>query len=301
MRRVPVVLALLLIVPACAAPASADDTLLTRPAAAVPVNLSAYGSTMAWSEKSADGTYRLIVRTGDGAPAAAPIPAFDANVDPDVGPATGGDPVIVYSRCTAGAACDVWRYTPATGVETRIAAVASRRASETAPSIHQGAVLYAKTGGTYLYRPGRGTRRISTARAAATDLSPFRTAMLTRGEERTVIRMGTWGRAAKIVATGTVADAGGERFGAPVFTRYFLYWRSNVTGGDEISSVLRVNIRRAVPTVERSTRTLPAGLDLAVAQRPSGLFWYFDPDGLTGLVSPADTALKATVPALTFG
>ncbi len=105
--------------------AAADDIVLERPASAQPANLATYGDTFAWSERAADGTYRLIVRTGDGAPAAAPARPFTTPVDLDAGPrAGGGAPVIVYARCAG--TCDVYRFDPAAGRETKISAISRR-------------------------------------------------------------------------------------------------------------------------------------------------------------------------------
>ncbi|MCU0313434.1 MAG: hypothetical protein MUC84_05160 [Solirubrobacteraceae bacterium] len=301
---------LLLAVAALAAPAAsgADTIVLERAASAQPANLATYGGTFAWSERAADGTHRLIVRVGDGAPAAAPVPAFTAPVDPDVGPrAGGGAPVIAYARCAAPRSCDVYRFDPAAGRETKVAAISRRGAAEAAPSTWKGAYVFARTTGsargTYLYRPGAGTRRLTGAVAIATDLGDTYAAILSGDLRRRTLRAVSWsGRVTRLLGTSTASDGGGERYGPPSLTRYFAYWRSEVTGGDEASSVLRVDVRRrdVSRTVQRSTRTLPAGLDLAVPQTPAGTLYWFAPSVPPPAASPS-AALWVSAPALTFG
>lgn len=288
---------------ALAAPvsAAADDISLERPASAQPENLVTYGGTFAWSERAADGTYRLIVRTGDGVPAAAPVGAFATPVDPDVGPrAGGGAPVVVYARCAA--TCDVYRFDPAAGRETRVAPISRRGTSETAPSTWKGAYVFSRARGTYLYRPGRGTRRLLGAGAIATDLSDAYAAILSGDLRRRDLRAVSWsGRVVRELGTSTASDGGGERFGPPTLTRYFAYWRSDQTGGAEASSVLRVDVRRrsSARARQRGSRDLPAGLDLAVPQTPSGTLYWFAPSVAPPGASPF-AALWVTSPLMTF-
>lgn len=247
------------------------------------------------------------MRAGDGAPAAAPVPPFAQPVDPDVGPrAGGGAPVVTYARCTAPGACDVQRFDPASGRETRVAAISRRAAAETAPSTWKGAYVFARstgaTRGTYLYRPGRGTRRLTSAVAIATDLGDTYAAILSGDLRRRTLRAVSWsGRVTRVLGTSTASDGGGERYGPPSLTRYFAYWRSEVTGGDEVSSVLRVDVRRREVSraPQRSARTLPLGLDLAVPQAPAGILHWFAPSVPPPAATPF-SALWVTSPPMTF-
>ncbi len=117
-----------------------------------------------------------------------------------------------------------------------------------------------------------------------------------------MLRAVSWsGRVVRELGTSTASDGGGERFGPPSITRYFAYWRSDQTGGAEASAVLRVDVRRRNVTRDRqrSSRDLPAGLDLAVPQTPSGTLYWFAPS-VAPPGSPPFAALWVTSPPMTF-
>lgn len=283
--------------------ATADTTLTTIPAEFRAQNVSTYGDTYAWSQRAADGTFRLFVKIAADAPYAAPVPAFGGAVDPDVGPRDkSGTPVVVYSRCATATRCDVYRFDPSTGKETKVTAVSKSATSETVPSTWKGAVLFARAGGAYLYRPGRGTRRIDTKVPVATDLGDVYAAMLVRRGSQSFQRFATYSGTAKTIAQDMSTDAGGSVYGPPNLTRYYLYWRAN-DPISESSTLNRIGIRRYAGrgALQRAARKLPQGLELAVPQRPSGSFAWFDPDpSFPNAAGPTNLVL-ADPPILTFG
>ena len=134
--------------------------------------MTAYGSTAAWSRKAPDGTYRLVVRTG-GVTSDANVAASPEPVRPRPGPELGerahrrlqplrdrlGDPWLRRVR--------LQRRHPDRSARSR--AISGARTSESAPSYFKGNIAFARRGngrdGLYLYRPGRGTKRISSAHA----------------------------------------------------------------------------------------------------------------------------------------
>jgi len=97
---------------------------------------------------SGAGVYRLAIIGRGGAPvlvAVAPrTVAFDANVGPD----SAMRPTIVYSRCERERPrrdCDIYRYSIARGVESKIAGADSDDASEFNPSIWRDRVAWVRT------------------------------------------------------------------------------------------------------------------------------------------------------------
>lgn len=299
---------LALLAAAALAPASAaaDDVTATIPAAAAARNLSGYGGTLAWSQLAADGSSHLVVKVGALAPAEAPIRSFAAPVDPDVGPRPGGGaPVVVYARCATPARCDVYRYDPSTAKETKVTAVSKAATSESAPSTWKGAILFARSGGrapgAYLYRPGNGTRRLDAKVPAATDVNDPYAAMLVKHGSQSFLRFSTFSGTARTIAQDMSTDAGGSVYGPPSLTRYYVYWRAN-DPVNENSAIERIGIRRYAGRwkLQRAARTLPAGLDLAVAQTPSGVFSWFVPDAAAFGPGPT-TTLVTSNPPITFG
>lgn len=293
-----------LIVPA--APAAADTVVATVPSSARPQDISTYGGTYAWSQRAADGGWRLVVKTGSAAPALAPIAPFGSSVDPDVGPRdASGAPVVVYSRCATAARCDVYRFDPSNGKEAKLAGVSKGASAERAPSTFKGAVLFARSGGgargAYLYRPGKGTRRLDSKVPVASDLGDGYAAMLVRAGSSSYMRFSTWNGTARTIARDTSGDAGGSVYGPPSITRYYVYWRASDPIAEH-SSIYRVGIRRYAGRfqLQRAGRTLAPGLELAAAQRPSGSFTWLDPDPSLG-VSAGVTSVVTSDPPITFG
>jgi hypothetical protein len=127
-----------------------------------------------WTRTEEDGdglaTYRLVARTPDGVVRDLPLRGFRHQVDADLGPAADGGLVAVYDRCRVGA-CDVWRYSFATGRERRVRSVSTRRRAESAASSWEGGfgfLRYAVTigfhagfrgAGVYTGRPARRASR----------------------------------------------------------------------------------------------------------------------------------------------
>src|SRR3954451_12779533 len=157
---------------ALAVPAGADTTVTADPTAE---NVTAYGSSAAWSRKGADGMFHLVIRSG-GFAADAPVPPKSTPFDPDLGPTSGNGRVVVYSRFV-GADSDIYRFTVGTAAEERDP-VSTPEVDEIAPSFFKGAVAFGrKRGGApglYLARPGMRARRIFRTIPAETDLAATR-------------------------------------------------------------------------------------------------------------------------------
>lgn len=140
--------------------------------------VSAYEDRLAWSRYDAStGRYALMTRV-DGVTSSVPVATRGVPFDVDVGPDPHGDVAAVYSRCqieprsgdprvrqwvagtpqwSTGRGCDLYKYTFATGRETRIAAANSGGASEFLPTIWKERVAFARV---YTHRPGVKGRRV---------------------------------------------------------------------------------------------------------------------------------------------
>lgn len=232
---------------AFSATASADNVISADPTAQ---NVTAYGSTAAWSRKAPDGTYRLVVRTGgvtsDANAAASPNP-----FDPDLGPSSENERIVVYSRCATGSAtrgCDVYAYNVATRTERKVRAISGARTSESAPSYFKGNIAFARRGngrdGLYLYRPGRGTKRISSRTPAETDIAATRVASLYQpSQSQTFVRLSNYrGDEQRTIARATLSgDGSGERLTGPTLSRFNVHW-VRVSPLTEASRVQRVGV-----------------------------------------------------------
>jgi hypothetical protein len=251
---------LLLALLALPAPSMADTQLVADTTAS---DVSSYGATFVWSRQVADGSYRLVGHAGnltaDLPVAGAPVP-FDA----DVGPLRGTqNRVAVYSRCAGSSAtqgCDVYLYDFVTRSERKLAAISRPGTSEIAPSFFKGAVAFTRRGGSrpglYLYRPGRGAKRLTRRLASETDLAETRvvSAHVTGG--RSLVRVTNYrGDDARIVARGTVNGAGeGTSVGNPVATRFNAFWlRTNTVEESAVVQRTGYNAHRqlAILTAKR--------------------------------------------------
>ena len=87
------VLAALALASIGAGSAAADTTVVADPTAR---NVTAYGTTAAWSRRAADG-YHLVVAQG-ATVADAPVPVSSKPYDPDLGPTSSNGRAIVYAR-----------------------------------------------------------------------------------------------------------------------------------------------------------------------------------------------------------
>jgi hypothetical protein len=142
-----------LLAAALPAAAHADRLETAAPGAA---NLATGGGFQAWSAPQADGTHRLTIRRPDGVVLTPDIPAFGAPVDPSIGTtlargARGNSAAdrglsAVYSRCEGASVsenCDVFRFDLFGQEESRVEALATPGASETAPSVNLGTWAFA--------------------------------------------------------------------------------------------------------------------------------------------------------------
>jgi hypothetical protein len=94
------------------------------------------------------GVYRLAVTGPDGPPALVAVAPRAVPFDADVGPDSAMRPAIVYSRCARERPrrdCDIYRYSIARGVESKISRADSDAASEFNPSIWRGQVAWVRT------------------------------------------------------------------------------------------------------------------------------------------------------------
>jgi hypothetical protein len=182
---VPVLAAALL---ATTASTAVADTLVT--AAPGARNLSANGGYQVWAAPAAGGRWRLTVRAPDGSVTTPAIADFGAPPRAQIGStqfaASGRRLVAVYSRCqgtSAIAGCDVYSYDLASGTEQKIAKLASRTYSETAPSIELGRLTFVRRGGgprpgVYYWALGSSSapRRLTSTRARETTTNSTRVA-----------------------------------------------------------------------------------------------------------------------------
>lgn len=114
-----------------------------------PTPIRAWDGTGAFSVyDSSAGDYRLAITGPDGPPTLAAVAPRTVPFDADVGPDLAMRPAIVYSRCAHESPrrdCDIYRYSIARGVESKIAGSDSDAASEFNPSIWRGDVAWVRT------------------------------------------------------------------------------------------------------------------------------------------------------------
>lgn len=200
---------------AVAAPASAD-TLLT-PAPAGSSNLAFGGGWLAWSQPEGDA-HRLVLRAPDGTVTTPAVPAFDAPVDPAIGTAFTKDFKkvlhVVYERDG-----DIRRLDLTTGRESAFPGASSKAYRETAPSLNEGTLAFARRGGAHdgvhVLSSRRGTiRRISATVAREVATNGTRVAYTVSSGLR-IVRVSGEGRALRVAG-------GGLR--SIVLTRYQAAW-----------------------------------------------------------------------------
>jgi hypothetical protein len=225
--------------------AAADTTVAADPTAQ---NVTTYGSTSAWSRKADDGTYRLVV-SQTGQIADAPVPPAAKPYDPDLGPTKANGRTIVYAR-----GGDLFRYDVGGAAEQRLTALSSD-APEVAPSFFKDAIVFSRTGsskqGLYLYRAGRGLKRLFRKPAAESDLAATRVVGRFGAGTHSLIRVLNYGGDdVRIVARAKTE----QRVASPVLSRFNAYWLrigSTVTGVETVG----VNAHRGL-TVKRADRRL---------------------------------------------
>lgn len=273
-------------------PAIADSVLAADPTAR---NVSAYGTTSAWSRQAADGSYRLVVMGGSRVAADAPVRSSRAPFDPDVGPTTRNTRYVVYSRCTSPAAkrgCDVYGYDPATRKERKLTAISARDSSETAPSYFKGALAFGRNGtrhGLYIARPGHKPRRIAAAVPRETDLSA--THVITNGEEIVVRRRD--GSRPRSFDQNYGGEEAISRASSPVLSRNSAFW---IRGGGEYGQhdhgepwqvdVGTVSLRSSATRGRYGDRRFAENDMDTIALGPSGLPEFFSGAGGVSLIDP---------------
>ncbi|MEA2149850.1 MAG: hypothetical protein QOD69_1680 [Solirubrobacteraceae bacterium] len=222
--------------------AAADTTTVADPTAR---NVTAYGTTVAWSRKAGDG-WHLVVAQG-AAVADAPVPASSSPYDPDLGPTKANGRAIVYAR-----GGDLYRYDVGAAAEQKLTALSSA-ATETAPSFFKDVIVFSRTSGkrqgTYISRPNRKLARLFRTSALETDVAETRIIGRYGTGAKSIIRILNFNADdVKIVARAKP----GQRVTSPTLTRFNGIW-------------LRVG---ASSTVEQVGVNAHRGLDVLTADRP---------------------------------
>jgi hypothetical protein len=250
-----------------AAPALADGTVVGDPTAQ---NVTAYGSTAAWSRKAADG-YRL---------ADAPVPAAPQPYDPDLGPTRTNGRAVVYAR-----GGDLYRYDVGAAGERKLTSLSSA-ATETAPSFFKDTIVFSRTTGPrtglYLKRPGRPLTRLFRTVAAETDVAQTRVIGRFGEGTRSIVRILNMNATdVKIVARAKTR----QRMASPTLTRFNGIWL-RVGATESTVEQVGVNAHRGLDAL-RSDRPLPAHADsLASSKIP--------------LLYTNDAGVRRIVPKLRF-
>jgi hypothetical protein len=258
-----------------AVPAAADTTVRPDPTAQ---NVTAYGTTAAWSRKAADG-YHLVVAQG-ATVADAPVPVSSRPYDPDLGPTRSNGRAIVYAR-----GGDLYRYDVGTAAERKLTSLSSA-ATETAPSFFKDTIVFSRTTGArkglYLKRPGRPLTRLFRTVAAETDVAATRVIGRFGEGSRSIIRiLNMNAKDVQIVARAREE----QRVTSPTLTRFNGIW-------------LRVGATES--TVEQVGVNAHRGLDVLTAGRPlpghaDSLASYTIP-----LLYTNDEGVQRIVPKLSF-
>jgi hypothetical protein len=248
-----------------AGPAAADTTTVPDPTAR---NVTAYGSTVAWSRKAADGWHLVIARGG--AVADAPVPPSPAAYDPDLGPTQANGRTIVYVRDG-----DLYRYDVGAAAEQKLTALSSG-AAETAPSFFKDTVVFSRiTGsrpGTYLSRPGRRLTRIFKTAARETDVAETRIiGRYGRGAKSIIRILDMNATDVKIVARA----ASGQTVTSPTLTRFNGIWLR--TGATSTAEQVGVNAHRGLDVLKADRPLDGKATSLASTEIPT---YYTNEDGV---------------------
>ena len=275
------------------------------------VQTTAYGGVQAWLRQDMAGgrqVERLVLRV-NGAAADAPVKPFKQVPEIDLGPGTTpGSVVAVYPRCTGGLfheRCTIYELDVASGRERRVAALATRRASITAPSVWAGHYAFGRiaieardrSGRNFgLYTGVRRAKRLGSRRPDATDVDASVVAYsdgTSRGrvnDYRIRVRRLN-GRADCLIAKST------ERLGAPrndntvsspLLSGGYVYWTLSGSLGTSPVHIVRVPIpgpNCKLGPVERGTVDLPpvsGGLAIDGAKA-----YYNNSDGVFEIDLPA--------------
>lgn len=249
-KTIPILLAAATAAGVLAAPAAADTPLVSDPTVR---NVTAYGTTAAWSRRAEDGTHRLVVRSG-GVVTDAPVAPSSAAYDPDLGPGKDNSRVIVYAR-----GGDLYEYVVGVGGERPIAALSGRYRAG-APSFFKGVIAFARVNGPrpglYLYRPGTGAaKRLSRRTPAQTDVAATRVAWsYVDVGVASIYQTNYTGDDTRRVAHTTSSDT---VLTSPILSRFNVFWVQRRAGAGQ-ATIYRVgvNAHRGL-SPQRSTRTLP--------------------------------------------
>jgi hypothetical protein len=226
-------------------------------------NVTAYGTTAAWSRQAADG-YRLVVAQG-ATVADAPVPASPTPYDPDIGPTKANGRAIVYSRDG-----DLYRYDVGTAAEQKLTSL-STSANEIAPSIFKDNIVFSRTNGkrpgTYVLRPKRKLTRVFRTVALETDVAETRIIGRYGAGSKSIIRiMNMVADDVKIVARAKTE----QRVTSPTLTRFNGIW---LRVGQTSSTVEQVGVnahRGLEPRV--GGRTLPGQVTSLASYRIPTLY-----------------------------
>ena len=230
---------------AAASPALADSTLVADPTAQ---NVTAYGSSAAWSRKAADG-YHLVVMHG-GAVADAPVPVSAKPYDPDLGPTSSNGRAIVYAR-----GGDLYRYDVGATAERKLSSLSSS-ATELAPSFFKDTIVFSRSTGSrkglYIKRPTRKLTRLFRTVAAETDVAATRVIGRFGTGSKSIIRI--LNLSADDVKIAARARAG-QRVASPTLTRFNGIWLRVGATASTVEQV-GVNAHRGL-AVRTGDRPLP--------------------------------------------
>ncbi len=226
-------------------------------------NVTAYGTTAAWSRKAADG-YHLVVAHG-GIVADAPVPASPTPYDPDLGPTKDNGRAIVYARDG-----DLYRYDAGTAAEQKLTALSSS-ATERAPSFFKDRIVFSRTDGgspgTYLLRPKRKLTRVFRTVAQETDVAETRIIGRYGKGTKSIIRiMNMTAEDVKIVARAKTE----QRLASPTLTRFNGIWLRVGRTSSTVEQV-GVNAHRGLEPLT-ADRTLPGQVGSLASYRIPTLY-----------------------------
>jgi hypothetical protein len=254
----------------CASALGRDASVSSDRSAA---NLTAFGSSLAWSREESNGRHRLVSYTrlqtlgSQPPPADLAVRASSSPFDPDLGVDRKGNPAVVYTRCAgvSGRNCDVYGFDGK--VESKVRGASSSRCSEFAPSIWKGIIAFARSGSRRcngLYLKGRGPLlRLDRRIPADTDIRGNRVAYLhAPSSRRTFIRIFSFSREggrSHVVVAGVRAQGERTRVTYPEFSgRYIYFLFEDLRRDDFLVGRSRVE---SGSVLEFSQRKLPGFVD----------------------------------------
>jgi hypothetical protein len=125
-----------------AAAGAADPAILATGGAS---EISAYGGTRVWTQRSGDRRYVLMIQSGDSAPRRVPIKSAPEPLEPDLGRGSGSsDVAAVIRRCDARGDCDIHLVDLTTGRERAVRGASSDACREGGASVWGGSVAFVR-------------------------------------------------------------------------------------------------------------------------------------------------------------